>query len=83
MGYFTQALNRQRPLIRMDSSSRTNGIMGYLTQALNRQRPLIRMDSSPGGYSVERWVLGCAAQIGYIFSPTGFSMTPFYFKTRF
>ena len=36
-----------------------------------------------GGYSVERWVRGCAAQIGCIFSPTGFSMTPFYFKTRF
>ena len=29
----------------------------------------------PGGYSVERWVRGCAAQIGCIFSPTGFSMT--------
>ena len=43
-------------------------------------------NSSPrggGGYSVERWVRGCAAQIGCIFSPTGFSMTPFYFKTRF
>ena len=36
-----------------------------------------------GGYSVERWVRGCAAQIGCIFSPTGFSMTPFYFKIRF
>ena len=36
-----------------------------------------------GGYSVERWVRGCAAQIGCIFSLTGFSMTPFYFKTRF
>ena len=36
-----------------------------------------------GGYSVERWVRGCAAQKGCIFSPTGFSMTPFYFKTRF
>ena len=35
-----------------------------------------------GGYSVERWVRGCVAQIGCIFSPTGFSMTPFYFKTR-
>ena len=32
---------------------------------------------------MERWVRGCAAQIGCIFSPTGFSMTPFYFKTRF
>ena len=41
MGYLTQALNRQRPLIRMDSSSRTNDIMGYLTQAPNRQRPWI------------------------------------------
>ena len=39
--------------------------------------------NGPGGYSVERWVRGCAAQIGCIFSPTGFSMTPFYFKTRF
>ena len=36
-----------------------------------------------GGYSVERWVWGCAAQIGCIFSPTGFSMTPFYFKQGF
>ena len=36
-----------------------------------------------GGNSVERWVRGCAAQIGCIFSPTCFSMTPVYFKTRF
>ena len=32
---------------------------------------------------MERWVRGCAAQIGCIFSPTGFSMTLFILKQGF
>ena len=33
-----------------------------------------------GGYSVERWVRGCAAQIGCFFGLSGFPMAPFYLK---
>ena len=50
----------------------------YLMQECRCMIILIQFGQlSPGGYSVERWVRGCAAQIGCIFSPTGFSMTPF------
>ena len=33
-----------------------------------------------GGYLVERWVRGCAAQIGCLFSLSGLSMAPFLFE---
>ena len=32
-----------------------------------------------GGYFVERWVRGCAAQIGCFFGLSGFPMAPFLF----
>ena len=41
------------------------------------------VNSRGGGYSVEKWVRGCVAQIGCIFSPTGFSMTLFILKQGF
>ena len=33
-----------------------------------------------GGYLVERWVRGCAAQIGFFFGLSGFPMALFYLK---
>ena len=33
-----------------------------------------------GGYLVERWVRGCAAQIGCFFDLSGLAMAPFYLK---
>ena len=36
-----------------------------------------------GGYLVERWVRGCAAQIGCFFGLSGFVMAPFLFKNWF
>ena len=33
-----------------------------------------------GGYSVERWVWGCAAQIGCFFGLSGLPMAPFLFE---
>ena len=36
--------------------------------------------SLPGGYLVERWVRGCAAQIGCFFGLSGFAMAPFFLK---
>ena len=33
-----------------------------------------------GGYLVERWVRGCAAQIGCFFGHSGLPMAPFYLK---
>ena len=33
-----------------------------------------------GGYLVERWVRGCAAQIGCFFELSGFAMAPFLFE---
>ena len=38
---------------------------------------------SPWGYLVERWVRGCAAQIGCFFGLWGFPMTPFLFENWF
>ena len=35
------------------------------------------------GYLVERWVRGCAAQIGCFFGLSGFSMAPFLFENWF
>ena len=34
----------------------------------------------PGGYLVERWVRGCAAQIGCFFGLSGLPMALFYLK---
>ena len=36
-----------------------------------------------GGYLVERWVRGCAAQIGCFFGLSGFAMAPFLFENWF
>ena len=36
-----------------------------------------------GGYLVERWVRGCAAQIGCFFGLSGFPMAPFLFENWF
>ena len=36
-----------------------------------------------GGYLVERWVRGCAAQIGCFFGLSGFAMAPFLFEKWF
>ena len=38
---------------------------------------------TPGGYLVERWVRGCAAQIGCFFGLSGFAMAPFLFENWF
>ena len=35
------------------------------------------------GYLVERWVPGCAAQIGCFFGLSGFAMAPFLFENWF
>ena len=37
----------------------------------------------PGGYLVERWVRGCATQIGCFFGLSGFAMAPFFMKIGF
>ena len=36
-----------------------------------------------GGYLVERWVRGCATQIGCFFGLSGFAMAPFLFENWF
>ena len=36
-----------------------------------------------GGYLVERWVRGCAAQIGCLFGLSGLAMAPFLFENWF
>ena len=36
--------------------------------------------NSQGGYLLERWVRGCAAQIGCFFGLSGFAMAPFLLK---
>ena len=36
-----------------------------------------------GGYLVERWVRGCASQIGCFFSLSGLPMAPFLFENWF
>ena len=36
--------------------------------------------SGGGGYLLERWVRGCAAQIGCLFGLSGLAMAPFYLK---
>ena len=36
-----------------------------------------------GGYLVERWVRGCATQIGCFFGFSGFAMAPFLFENWF
>ena len=36
-----------------------------------------------GGYLVERWIRGCAAQIGCFFGLSGFAMAPFLFENWF
>ena len=38
---------------------------------------------SPEGYLVERWVRGCAAQIGCFFGLSGLAMAPFLFENWF
>ena len=41
-------------------------------------------EQAPGGYLlVERWVRGCAAQIGCFFGLSGFAMAPFLFENWF
>ena len=60
--------------------------------------PVYRLDQGPklcncsptrglhargGGYLVERWVRGCAAQIGCFFGLSGFAMAPFLFENWF
>ena len=41
-------------------------------------------NSTPGrGYLVERWVQGCAAQIGCLFGLSGLPMVPFLFENWF
>ena len=37
-------------------------------------------ENSPGGYLVERWVRGCAAQIGCFFGLSGFPVAPILFE---
>ena len=39
--------------------------------------------AAPGGYLVERWVRGCAAQIGCFFGLSGLPMAPFLFENWF
>ena len=41
------------------------------------------MNPGAGGYLVERWVRGCAAQIGCFFGISGLPMAPFLFENWF
>ena len=41
------------------------------------------LDPGGGGYLVERWVRGCAAQIGCFFGLSGFPVAPFLFENWF
>ena len=43
----------------------------------------VSLPLSPEGYLVERWVRGCAAQIGCFFGLSGFPMAPFLFEYWF
>ena len=44
------------------------------------QRTIYVTFLTPGGYLMERWVRGCAAQIGCFFGLSGLPMAPFYLK---
>ena len=46
-------------------------------------RKAVRLYRGGGGYLVERWVRGCAAQIGCFFGLSGFAMAPFLFENWF
>ena len=48
-----------------------------------RKGPRPSYNEDPGGYLVERWVRGCAAQIGCFFGLSGFAMAPFLFENWF
>ena len=53
-------------------SAHLSAIMNYL----ERKTPI--HDPGGGGYLVERWIRGCAAQIGCFFGRSGFPMAPFF-----
>ena len=55
------------------------------SRKLSRVRVVINPFQSgcPGGYLVERWVRGCAAQIGCFFGLSGLPMAPFLFENWF
>ena len=56
-----------------------------LWDEMNLIAKLIRLlvPYSGGGYLVERWVRGCAAQIGCFFGLSGLPMAPFLFENWF
>ena len=56
-------------------------IVGW--QIASRTGRIKRLNPGGGGYLVERWVRGCAAQIGCFFGLSGFAMAPFLFENWF
>ena len=54
----------------------------FRTHGIREGNEIIIMEAR-GGYLVERWVRGCAAQIGCFFGLSGFAMAPFLFENWF
>ena len=63
--------------------ARISGVLFGLEQAFQVAESGEEARGGGGGYLVERWVRGCAAQIGCFFGLSGFTMAPFLFENWF